>query len=541
MVVAGSRPGRVNLIGEHVDYNGGRCLPIALTQSDRATSPCVTTASAAGHQRGRGPGRVALDELDDADPWALYVAGVLLALDVTEGMAIEITSDVPIGAGLSSSAALECSVAVALDELLDLGRSDEELVAACVLAEQKYVGAPTGGLDQAIAIHARGRAGPAAGLRRRRRRARCRSTRPPTGSPYSSSTRGSATSSPTAATGRAGTRRGRRPDCSGSSTSRRPPTSTGLPEPLLRRARHVVTEVARVDAFVDALHRDDWAALGPLLDASHASLRDDYEVSCEELDVTVEVARQAGALGARMTGGGFGGSAIALVPVGAGQGRAGRRGDSLRRPRLGCTGLHRRRARRRREGYPQVVIPGQTAGSAAPGRSRPGAADSLYSNHAVSEITGLILWGGVVMVGFRKRVGATLVATGLVIAGAAAAPASAGSGGGYPGGGSDVKVITKGLDGPFGLDGLGRGFVVAERSLGRGDQDRQVRRSARARLRRTRGGRCRVGVGTRLLGAGGTQRGRCPAGRHVPARARSCAPIRGRTGRCPSRTCWTGS
>jgi galactokinase len=88
-----------------------------------------------------------------------------------------------------------------------------------------------------------------------------------------------------------------------------------LSGPLLRRARHVVSEVARVDAFVNALGAGDWASLGPLMDASHASLRDDYEVSCEELDVSVETARQAGALGARMTGGGFGGSAIALVPL----------------------------------------------------------------------------------------------------------------------------------------------------------------------------------------------------------------------------------
>ena len=89
----------------------------------------------------------------------------------------------------------------------------------------------------------------------------------------------------------------------------------GLPEPLLRRARHVVSEVALVDAFVEALRADDWDAIGPLMVASHVSLRDDYEVSCEELDVTVDVARETGAIGARMTGGGFGGSAIALVPV----------------------------------------------------------------------------------------------------------------------------------------------------------------------------------------------------------------------------------
>jgi galactokinase len=94
-----------------------------------------------------------------------------------------------------------------------------------------------------------------------------------------------------------------------------PDQVASLPARLLPRARHVVSEVARVDAFVAALHAEDWDALGPLLDASHASLRDDYEVSCAELDVAVDTARQAGALGARMTGGGFGGSSIALVPT----------------------------------------------------------------------------------------------------------------------------------------------------------------------------------------------------------------------------------
>ena len=312
-MVVGIAPGRVNLIGEHVDYNGGRCLPMALTQSTTATltprdDGVVRITS--GDRTWEG----SVDELDDADPWALYVVGVLRALDVTQGMAIEISSDVPIGAGLSSSAALECSVAVALDEMLDLGRSDEELAAACVLAEQKYVGAPTGGLDQAIAIHAR--AGQALLLDFA------------DGSmsqvPFDPAAHGLAVLvidtrvSHELTDGGYGSRKDQAWEAARLLRLEHIAQATdldGLPEPLFRRARHVVTEVARVDAFVDALHRDDWAALGPLLDASHASLRDDYEVSCEELDVTVEVARQAGALGARMTGGGFGGSAIALVPV----------------------------------------------------------------------------------------------------------------------------------------------------------------------------------------------------------------------------------
>src|SRR3954465_12095724 len=128
--VTGTAPGRVNLIGEHVDYNGGRCLPMALTQSTRCAvtrrdDDLVRIVSGERSWEGRA------DDFDDADPWALYVVGVLRALDVTDGMDIEVTSDVPVGAGLSSSAALECSVAVALDELLGLGTSEEDLVSAC--------------------------------------------------------------------------------------------------------------------------------------------------------------------------------------------------------------------------------------------------------------------------------------------------------------------------------------------------------------------------------------------------------------------------
>ena len=150
--MTGVAPGRVNLIGEHVDYNGGRCLPIALIQSTRAT----VTARDDDHVRVTSGSRVwegSHGRLDQAEPWAAYVTGVVPALEVHSGVDVEISSDVPIGAGLSSSAALECSVAVALDEVFSLGRSHEEIVRACVRAEQDYVGAPTGGLDQAIAVY----------------------------------------------------------------------------------------------------------------------------------------------------------------------------------------------------------------------------------------------------------------------------------------------------------------------------------------------------------------------------------------------------
>jgi galactokinase len=313
--VTGTAPGRVNLIGEHVDYNGGRCLPIALTRRTTAKVTLREDDKVMVTSRGRSwEGRI--DDLDGTESWVLYVVGVLVALDVEQGMDIEISSDVPIGAGLSSSAALECSVAVAVNEALDLGHSPDELVEACVRAESETVGAPTGGLDQAIAIY--GESEHALLI------------------DFAADTREQVSFDPAGhdlavlvidtkvshelTDGGYGSRR----DDAWAAAEKlgldkrglaQATSIDGLPEPLLRRARHVLSEVVRVDEFVAALRADDWAALGPLMDASHTSLRDDYEVSCEELDVAVETARQAGALGARMTGGGFGGSAIALVPL----------------------------------------------------------------------------------------------------------------------------------------------------------------------------------------------------------------------------------
>jgi galactokinase len=305
----------VNLIGEHVDYNGGRCLPMALAQCTQAVvapreDDRVRVASGSRVWEG------SVDELEVADPWALYVTGVLRALDVGNGVDVEISSDVPIGAGLSSSAALECSVAVAVNDVFALGCSPEELMTACVRAEQEYVGAPTGGLDQAIAVFAEVEHALLIDFTTGAREQ----------VPFDPVAHGLALLvidtkvSHELTDGGYGSRR----DAAWEAAKRLGLEFLAsaslddlgdLPSPLDRRARHVVGEVARVDAFVEALHADDWGAIGPLLVASHVSLRDDYEVSCEELDVTVDVAREAGAVGARMTGGGFGGSAIALVPT----------------------------------------------------------------------------------------------------------------------------------------------------------------------------------------------------------------------------------
>lgn len=311
----GVAPGRVNLIGEHVDYNGGRCLPFALEQATTAVlvprdDDRLGVRSGELHWEGR------VDDLSGAPSWATYVAGVFVTLDVPGGYDVEVSSTVPIGAGLSSSAALECSVAVALDAAAGLGRTRAELVEACVRAESEVVGAPTGGLDQAVSVHGE--------------EAHALLLDFATGAqeqvPFDAAAAGLAVLvvdtrvSHELTDGGYGSRRDEAWEAARQLgvphlSAAEPEAVEDLAEPLRRRARHVVTEVRRVDDFVAALRAGEWGALGPLLDASHASLRDDYEVSCEELDVTCAAAREAGAAGARMTGGGFGGSAIALVAV----------------------------------------------------------------------------------------------------------------------------------------------------------------------------------------------------------------------------------
>jgi galactokinase len=322
----GRAPGRVNLIGEHTDYNSGLCLPLALPRA----------ATAAVASRPDGSLRVSSQSfseswegnLEELSPgatsgWAGYVTGVLWALrqgglDVP-GLDIRIDSDVPIGAGLSSSAALECAVAVAVAGLLELpldARVRTRLAHACVRAETEYVGAPTGGMDQTVAMLATEGAALLIDFEDDT------TTDVPlplaeggltlvvtdTGVEHAHATGGYAQ---------------RRADCEAAARalgleSLRQATPADLErltdERLQRRARHIVTENARVEDAVTAIREGDWPSLGELLDASHHSLRDDFEVSCPELDLAVTTARESGALGARMTGGGFGGSIVSLVP-----------------------------------------------------------------------------------------------------------------------------------------------------------------------------------------------------------------------------------
>jgi galactokinase len=323
-------PGRVNLIGEHLDYNGGRCLPLALPHATyAAVAPRADrTLSVSSEQMGK-TAEIALDELRPGavTGWAAYVAGVVWALREDgwdlPGLDLTVDSRVPIAAGLSSSAALECAVALGL--LSVVGATDTEqlrrrLVELCVRAEAEMAGAPTGGMDQSVALLAR--AGHALLLDFEDGSSRQVEWSPSreglsllvvdTGVSHALTDGGYAT---------------RRADCEaaartlGVRTLREArdhanPLGSLTDSRVRRRVRHVLTEMDRVDAAVEALDRGDHAALGPLLDASHDSLRDDYEVSCPELDVVVETCRRHGALGARMTGGGFGGSALALLPEG---------------------------------------------------------------------------------------------------------------------------------------------------------------------------------------------------------------------------------
>jgi galactokinase len=322
-------PGRVNLVGEHVDYNGGKCLPMALPHATYAAlapreDDVVNVHSLQeedpwhGRLDGMGPG--------DATGWPAYVVGVAWALRQRgvdlPGMDVVVDSRVPVGAGLSSSAALECSVALGLCALAGREVDDDlraELVRACMQAESEVAGAPTGGMDQTIALFAE--AEHALLLD-------CRdwSTRQVPWDPSAQDLALLVVDTRASHSLTDGGYQSRREQCEQAARVLDvdllrdvddPEEALGRLEDELvrRRARHVFTEMARVDRAVEQLEALDYEGVGATFVASHESLRDDFEVSCPELDAVVETALDNGALGARMTGGGFGGSAIALVAV----------------------------------------------------------------------------------------------------------------------------------------------------------------------------------------------------------------------------------
>ena len=325
-----SAPGRVNLIGEHTDYNEGFVLPFAIdrrtvvalgVRDDRLVRVASTFADELAE--------IDLDALTPQalDGWSAYPLGVAWAfsefgadLAAVPGVDLFIDSDVPVGAGLSSSAAIESAVALALNDVWQLGLDRRALARVGQRAENVAVGAPTGIMDQSASLL--GASDHAVFLD-------CRSLESElvplglaeadlailvidTGVKHSH------------ATGGYGERRAaceRGAAAMGASSLRDlsvddlPRAQQLLDDVTFRRIRHVVTENQRVLDTVAVLRAQGATAIGELLDASHRSMRDDFEISVPELDLAVETAVGAGAIGARMTGGGFGGAAIALVRI----------------------------------------------------------------------------------------------------------------------------------------------------------------------------------------------------------------------------------
>lgn len=349
-----SAPGRVNLIGEHVDYAGGICLPFALSQRTYVAAALnhdgvyrvVSQFGAENTQTETMHEEIAMNQVCPGYPdnWAGYVVGTVWAAGLeVPGLDIAIVSDVPVGAGLSSSAALECSVALAAadlaadlaadpaSDLTETGTDRTALMHAAIRAENEVVGASTGGLDQRIALFAE----PGHAL------AIDFATDSTHQVPFQIADRGLAvlitnTNAPhSLADGQYASRRavvdGVTADlgvdslryADNAEAESAPWAEANTPEgvdpaawqqTVGKRVRHIVSEISRTAEAIEQLQAGDMAGFGESMQASHASLRDDYEVSVAQLDVSVDVAMQHGALGARMTGGGFGGSSIALLP-----------------------------------------------------------------------------------------------------------------------------------------------------------------------------------------------------------------------------------
>jgi galactokinase len=318
--VVGRAPGRVNLMGEHTDYNAGLVLPVALPHATYAAASAREddTVRVTSGQEGTWEGSLGEIGPGQVEGWAGYAVGVLWSLreagHAVPGVDLYVDSRVPLGAGLSSSAALECSVGVALAALLDADVPALDLIDAAIRAEREVVGAPTGGMDQTVAML--GETGAALLIDFR--------SGEHTAVPLD--LRGHALVVTDTRVSHALTDGGygaRRADCERAAELLGVPTlreatldqvATIEDERVRRRAAHVVTEIARVPAAVAAFQDGDWTALGAVFEASHLSMRDDFEISCPELDAAVAVAVQAGAVAARMTGGGFGGSSVAVVP-----------------------------------------------------------------------------------------------------------------------------------------------------------------------------------------------------------------------------------
>lgn len=329
MSTVGRAPGRVNIIGEHTDYNGGLVLPMAIhlgvtaTVDPRADRLLVMRSA-------QVPDEVVALDLGGLAPgccsgWAAYVAGAVWSVGLEHplrGLDITIDGDVPLGAGLSSSAAVECAVVVAVAAALGVDAPRRELARWAQRAENEFVGVPTGSMDQVASMM--GAAGSAL----------LYDVRADTVEPVPADVAAHGAEFLVIDTRAShalvdGGYADRRATCERAAellgvhelrevidldAALATLASSADGDRLTRRTRHVVTETARVLDAVVALREGDLPRLGMLMLASHASLRDDFEVSCPELDTAVDAAMAAGAIGARMTGGGFGGSAIVLLP-----------------------------------------------------------------------------------------------------------------------------------------------------------------------------------------------------------------------------------
>jgi galactokinase len=321
-------PGRVNLIGEHTDYNDGYVLPAAIGLF------CYVAAAPRDDRlivlESEEVGRRVEWSIEDPDPpprasWSQYVLGVAALLRRRDrnlqGAMLLVSSDVPMGAGLSSSAAIEVGAALALADLSGIEIGTREVARLCQQAEIDFVGARVGIMDQFVATH--GRAGHALLLD-------CRSL-DHRQVPLPPEVRLVACNTMVRHSHAGGEYNRRRAECESGvariaarfadvrslrdvDMARLEACRADLPEAVYRRCRHVVSENARVLAFVSALAQGRTGDLAALMIESHRSLRDDYQVSCAELDAMVDAAADApGSLGTRMTGGGFGGSTVSLV------------------------------------------------------------------------------------------------------------------------------------------------------------------------------------------------------------------------------------
>lgn len=320
--VIAQAPGRVNLIGEHIDYSEGFVLPFAI---DAVTTVAIrrrndSEVHLVSAQQPASRVLISQSDITDhkGDGWSRYVLGVIWSLEIKSGLEIYVDGQVPLGAGLSSSAALECSTAVALNHLFSLNKNSKELALLTQRAENKYVGVPCGIMDQSVSLMAQ--ADHALLLD-------CRdlSTQHIPVDFAGASLRLLIIDTRAHHALIDGGYAERRASCESVARKLSVHSMRDLDLEKLesgrnlitdieyKRARHAVTEIARVLAAVELLANRDFIGFGALLTQSHNSLRDDYTVSCPELDVSVETALKNGALGARMVGGGFGGSAIALI------------------------------------------------------------------------------------------------------------------------------------------------------------------------------------------------------------------------------------